>query len=746
MTQGETVDPDLQNASERMPYEPSLGCPTCSEGVDPLRAPAVLMTDRGPRYFCSLSCREAYRRADASRPLSVRPLPGDPGLGLRGEELAQILAREPQPERSVVPRESPLSPWPLLLAASAVGLSFVSGTTGGVFTLAVLVAAAFWTALSASVQRREVGRVAWLAAPIGVTLLAAGASLEPSREPLSAAAALGVLLIWAREYLARRAQEPVERLLGELRSRVPASTRLANPDPTLTTPMSSTPALTALLRAGDEVVVGADEVVPVDGVISLGEAQVLPHPGAREQVSRKAGDALLAGARVVEGTLRVSATRVGDARALFRPVSFGLEGSPGSAQVTRTAAWVRSLPAGLSYVSLAGLFALWFARDLSLAVPGLGAALLSFPALSLIRGVTLPFVSASARAASRGMVFRDAVTMERSGRVTAAALCTDGTVTQGTCTLLEVSPLGRDQDHRELTSLALGAELVAEPHPLADAVRRFGAERSIEPAVLRRAAYARGRGVTGLVDGGGALVLGNRQSLLNSGVSVAVADREAQRAESEGRTVLFLSLGGRARGLLIFEDPVRPEARGAVQRLIDLDVEVVLLSGDHRTTVEAVARTLDITHVKAELTNEERAAEVGRLREAGGVVAVIGRAPADELTLSAADIALALEGAGSALEGDVAVASGDLRDAAEALVVARQARRAAQVTLAVALGGGAVLGAAAALGVMHPVFILATALGVDAWALPGAARILRATPARPRVVGRGPLSGLFRRS
>ena len=94
-----------------------------------------------------------------------------------------------------------------------------------------------------------------------------------------------------------------------------------------------------------------------------------------------------------------------------------------------------------------------------------------------------------------------------------------------------------------------------------------------------------------------------------------------------------------------------------MQRLIDLDVEVVLLSGDHRTSVEALARTLDITHVKAELTSEERAAEVGRLREAGGVVAVIGRAPADELTLSAADIALALDGAGSALEGDVAVAS-----------------------------------------------------------------------------------------
>ncbi|MFT3921710.1 MAG: HAD family hydrolase [Myxococcales bacterium] len=710
-----------------------------------MRAPAVIMLDRGLRYFCSFECQENYRRADASRPLSVRPMMLDHALGERGEELVQILVREPTPERAPPPPLAPLSAWPLVLTGLAVGCAFLPGTAAGASGALLLVACGAWVTLASSVQRSEVGVVAWSAAPLGVALVSLAGLLAPSRGPWFAAAALGVLTIWAREYMARRAQEPIDRLVTELRSRVPLAARLATSD-LLGDPLASTAALTATLRAGDEVVVGADDVVPVDGVISFGEAQVLPHPGASDKVVRRAGDALLAGARVVEGALRVSATRVGDARALFRPVSFGLGGAPGSAQVTRIAAWARSRTAGIAYAALATLFALAFARDLAVALGGLGAALLAFPALSLVRGVTLPFVSASARAASRGMVFRDAVTMERSGRVTAAALCTDGTVTQGVCTLLEVSPLNRDQDHRELAALALGAEQVAEPHPLADAVRRFGEERGIEPKPLRRAVYTRGRGVTGLVDGGGALALGNRQSLLNSGVSVAVADREAQRAEAEGRTVLFLSLGGRAQGLLIFEDPVRPEARGAVQRLIDLDVEVVLLSGDHRTSVEALARTLDITHVKAELTSEERAVEVGRLREAGGVVAVIGRAPADELTLSAADIALALEGAGSALEGDVAVASGDLRDAAEALVVAQQARRAAQVTLTVALGGGGLLGAAAALCVMHPVFVLAISLLLDAWALPGAARILRNTPSRPRVVGRGPLSGLFRRN
>lgn len=728
---------------DKMPYEPSMPCAACATGVDPLRAPAVLASERGYRYFCSAECRESYRRADGSRRLAASPL-AEANLGARGEELARVVLREVPSSVPAGAVRAP-SPWPLFVCGPAVALGFMPGPLPLLAASALLGLLTIWITVSARLPREDAGPVAWLAPPCGVFLLIVSAWVSTQRLSMLAAAALGVFAIWAREYLALRAQAPVDRLLSDLRARVPTRARLAVQEPgqrELTDPGAAT----ALLCAGDEVVVAEGEVVPVDGVVSLGEARVLPYPGAREPVVRRVSDALLAGARVVEGTLQVTATRVGDARALFRPVSFGLEDAPGAAQVTRLAARTRALLSGLLYVLFVSGLGLLFVRDARTALAGVGAALLAFPALSLVRGLKLPFVSASALAASRGMVFRDAVTMERAGRVTATALCTDGTVTLGSCTLIEVNPLSRDQDVGELTALAMGAEQAAEPHPIAEAVRRFGEERGIAPILLRRAAYTRGRGVTALVDGGGPLVLGNRQLLLASGVSVAVADREAQRAESEGHTVLFLSVGGRVRGLLIFEDPVRPEARAAVQRLFDLDVEVVLLSGDHRTSVEALARTLDITHVKAELSSEERAAEVGRLREAGGVVATIGRAPADELALSTADIALTLDAAGSSLEGDVAVASGDLRDAAEALLIARSARKAAQRTLASALGVGVSLGALGALGALHPVLIVALALSFDAWSLPTAARLLRPTSTRPRVAGRGPLSGLFRRA
>jgi P-type E1-E2 ATPase len=175
----------------------------------------------------------------------------------------------------------------------------------------------------------------------------------------------------------------------------------------------------------------------------------------------------------------------------------------------------------------------------------------------------------------------------------------------------------------------------------------------------------------------------------------------------------------------VLEDPVRPEARAAVQTLIDLDLEVVLLGGDHRTTLESLARPLDITHVKAELRAEERAQEIGRLREAGIVVAVIGRMPADEPSLASADIALTLNAAGGVHEGDIAVGSDDLRDAADALLLAQRTRRSVQGVLNAALGGGLSLMTAGVLSLAHPALILVLAMAIEGWALPSPARLLR---------------------
>src|SRR5690606_18098970 len=164
---------------------------------------------------------------------------------------------------------------------------------------------------------------------------------------------------------------------------------------------------------------------------------------------------------------------------------------------------------------------------------------------------------------------------------------------------------------------------------------------------VRRATFSPGRGVTAVAPSGQPLVIGNRGLLLEAGVSVAVADADAARAEERGHTVVFVGLDGRVRALISLRDEDRVGARAAVQRLIDLGIEVVLVSGDHRGTVEALARHLDITHVKAELLPDEQGAEIRRLRETGGVVAVVGRPGHDDAALGAADVPVVLGAAGA---------------------------------------------------------------------------------------------------
>ena len=702
-----------------MPYEPCLPCAACRRGVDPLRTRAVVAVDSGFRYFCGQECLDKFRVSEPSRRMPVMQ-PSAPGLGERGEELVQevITAR-------VIDPTPALPMWPPWVVSTVCALGFwPDDVLRGGCALLLLVALGLVLQRSRLVLEESEG---WGVLMTTGGVAALGVSALVLHDPwLLLSAGLGVLLCWLRELLARRTQRPLDAMLRELASRVPLRARVSLTDARDAEVCETRNSATQSVRAGEDVLVEAGEVVPVDGVVAAGEAEVVLHPAAHAAVARRPGDAVLAGARVTQGTLRLTATRVGSARALFRPLSFGQDLSSGSAAVLRAVARVKRPFVGTMYVALCGLLSFTFAPGWPQGAAGLGAALLVFPVLSLVRGVRLSFVSAAALGASRGIVFRDAATLERAGRVSAAALCTDGTVTYGTSTLMEVSPLGRDdQEPAELTSLAMGAESAAEGHPIAEAIASYGRERGIEPAQLRRVAYTRGRGVTALVDGGGALVLGNRQALLNAGVSVAVADREAQKAESTARTVVFLAVGGRVRALFVLEDPVRPEARAAVQTLIDLDVEVVLLAGDHRTTVESLARPLDITHIKAELTGEERAQEVNRLREAGGVVAVLGHAPGDELSLAAGDIALTLDAAGGVHEGDIAVGSDDLRDAADALVLAHRARRNVRAVVGVALGGGLLLAMAAVLGVVHPVLVLALATAIDAWALPSPARLLR---------------------
>jgi cation transport ATPase len=499
-------------------------------------------------------------------------------------------------------------------------------------------------------------------------------------------AAIGPLTAWA----ARMRRAAGQARMEVFRDALPAEARAVrrgNEGYALDPPTEVTD--TAALRAGVEVIVGAGEVVPVDGVTRAGEADVRLWPGARETRHRGPGDAVLAGARVVGGTLRVLATRAGDAVAWARLARWMTAPREGPNTVRLARRLVLLAPAGVAAMALAMalLHVLVLDGDPARAA---GCVLALAPLVRMVTAVQAPFVEALVAAARRGIVFRDAASVEEAARVGTVALCFRGTVTMGRPELTEVVSLG-SRSEREVLGLAAAAEEAsAHDDPLAGAVLRGAMARGLKLEGVRRPVVLPGNGVTAMSASGEAVVVGQRRLLLAEGVSVAPAEDVLLGIEAAGRTAVLVAIDGRVEGVLGIDDPVRDEARSAVQALIDAGFEVALIAGTGRATVEAVGALLDVSNLRPEVGPDERAAVVRALSEVGGGCAVVGRPRWDGAALAAADVGIQLEAAGGVGgETAIALASDDLRDAAAALTEARRAKERATAVLAMGVAGTA---------------------------------------------------------
>ncbi|MEZ4247056.1 MAG: hypothetical protein R3B99_02275 [Polyangiales bacterium] len=274
-----------------------------------------------------------------------------------------------------------------------------------------------------------------------------------------------------------------------------------------------------------------------------------------------------------------------------------------------------------------------------------------------------------------------------------------------------------------LLALCAAAEASVEAHR--SAVRFAATSNSITSRRVPCGARLHpGRGISALTPDGETFLVGNRTLLLEHGVSVALGDAEATRAEERGYTSLFVGLGGRVRAVLALRDDVR-SAPGPRCSVSSISGGLVLVSGDHRATVEALAKHLDVGLVKEAGARRTRR-RVQRLGTANGLVAAVGCLGDDEALLHAADVPVVLGAAGSPqAERGVALTSDDLRDAAGALWIAQAARFEAVrgVTLAVVVGAPMLVGAA--LGWIGPAVAAIVAASLDAFVLPAGARLLR---------------------
>lgn len=469
------------------------------------------------------------------------------------------------------------------------------------------------------------------------------------------------------------------------------------------------------LRPGETIECVAGDVVPADLVIERGKADVFPWLGATVASPRGKGDAVVAGARLARGTLTGIVGWTGGDRSWARLLldeERRVDVAAFLPRMARSAAEIWALAAA----ALAGvaLFANG-ARPAEILLAALAChgalattTVASVPGLHMMRGVLA--------AARRGIAYRTADAWDSAGRVTATVFAARGTLLLGEPEVVEVEPMGKVAPG-QLLSWVAGAE-GGDTHPVARATRRAARQHGVAVDAVRSPHAMPGLGVTAVTSGGEALLVGSRALMLEQRVSIALAESRVAELEALGRTVLLVSVAQRLVGWVALQDGLRPGARAAVQHLLDVDVEPILLTGESRETCETLARSLDIDHVRPEVLPPDRPGEIRRIAEAGARVAVIGRPETDAGMLGAADVSVALRAAGSSPnDWSISLAGDDARDAALAVTIAHRTAREARVGLALTVAPGIFAALTVALGLLPPLFAPLAALAGGAVAI-----------------------------
>jgi Cu+-exporting ATPase len=277
------------------------------------------------------------------------------------------------------------------------------------------------------------------------------------------------------------------------------------------------------------------------------------------------------------------------------------------------------------------------------------------------------------RGAQAGVLIKNAEALERMEKVDTLVVDKTGTLTEGKPSVVAVIPAG-GFDEREILRLAASVERASE-HPLAAAIVAAAAQRDIALSEVNEFDSPAGKGAVGVADGRH-VALGNAHFFGELEIAASALESEAERLRRDGATVVFLALDGKLAGVIAIADPIRPTTSAAVKALTADGIRVVMLTGDNRTTAEAVARRLGIAEIEAEVLPDQKSAVVERLRREGRVIAMAGDGVNDAPALAAADVGIAM-GTGT----DVAIESAGVTLLRGDLIGIVRARRLSQAAM-----------------------------------------------------------------
>jgi Cu+-exporting ATPase len=420
----------------------------------------------------------------------------------------------------------------------------------------------------------------------------------------------------------------------------------------------------------------------------------------------------LAGSRVTGSTVNqtggfvMKAERVGADTLLAQIVRMVSEAQRTRAPIQRLADVVASYFVPGVVLAAIATFIVW---ALAGPEPRLAHALVNAVAVLIIAcpcalGLATPMsiMVGTGRGALAGVLIKNAEALEVMERIDTIVVDKTGTLTEGKPRLVSVTPVAGFSEP-ELLRVAATVERGSE-HPLAAAIVAGAQERGARPGELKDFRSITGKGAVGTVEGR-TVALGNRRLLEDLNVELGALAEQAEALRRDGQTVMFVAIGRKAAGLLGVADPIKASTPEAIQLLHDEGIRIVMLTGDSRTTAEAVAKKLGIDEVVAEVLPEQKGDVVKRLQSEGRTVAMAGDGINDAPALALAHVGVAMgTGTDVAMESaGVTLVKGDLRGIAKARRLSRGTMRNIRQNLFFAFIYNA-LGIPIAAGALYPVF------------------------------------------
>ena len=459
---------------------------------------------------------------------------------------------------------------------------------------------------------------------------------------------------------------------------------------------------------GDVIRVRPGDKIPVDGVILEGESSIDESmiTGESIPVDKQKGDTVVGATMNKTGTFIYKANKIGQDTMLAQIIKLVQEAQGSKAPIQRIADLISSYFVPIVIILAILTFAIWYVFG---PTPALFYALLNTVAVLIIAcpcamGLATPtaIMVGTGLGAEKGILIKDAESLEIAHKVNAIIFDKTGTLTNGKPEVTDILPK-RKFSKKEVLKIASSIEKGSE-HSLAEAIVRKAEEENISIGKVTRFKAIAGYGIEGEINKK-QIYFGNRRLMEREKIALNSYNKEIEKLENEGKTVMILVVDKNVAGLIAVSDTIKASAKSGVDALLKRGIEVIMITGDNKRTAKAIASRLGIKNILAEVLPDQKEVEVRRIQKEGKIVAMVGDGINDAPALAAADIGIAMgTGTDVAIEAaDITLINKDLKSVSSSIELSRKTMRTIRINLFWAFGYNILL-IPVAMGVLFPFF------------------------------------------